>query len=615
MHRNAVASLVVTLALAALAGAPTAIASQAGRSFGAGEQVTAVDLVVELDPPHRLKPWIVPPAPADVVATVEGLEPSPQPPARHPVVAVDSPPRDPETVPWSVVLYFDLVLGDRVEVSWAAETLSRNLEELTRRGEVEVVVADPEPRTVVSPTRDGGAIQKVLERMIYFPETEDALVEARLERAATAGEDDREAEGGVTPLERGLIQDRLDAFLLTLADRSAGAEPRRLALLVSGGYGIEGSRALDEATQETARALAAYGWSVAPLLVPPPEGPERGLRIGKWRFHRPKEAWLGLPVLFAASRESERDPELAKAYLDLAESRRAQGELEGAASAARRSLTHFSDDPRTAELQAKALLVLAEVYEKQGRDQLARRTYLRAATRDPEGLADNPKVVAAISRPEAALARLAETTLGRLVRSDGDWAPLFHTLDRRGVVTIQLSGLPDGRLHAAQALRAGTSEPIPSTGLVRFGTPLAVAAARARRLLDDIPAQGDLPVTAAFLPAEGESGTGDGPRGLLLALRADLSERGGQAGMAHMRVTLAVPGAEGETRVIHFGPELVDPVPTRPWGWELRRPVTLPGRTGSPSGAGPDGVWGTVVVEELLTGAWGAALAQSVEGS
>jgi len=599
MHRNAIAALVVTLALATLTGAPRAAAAQASRAFAAGEQVTAVDLVVELDPPHRLKPWIVPPAPADVVATVEGLEPAAQPPPRHPVVAVDSPPRDPEAAPWSIVLYFDLVLGDRVEVSWAAETLSRNLEELTRRGEVEVVVADPEPRTVVSPTRDGGAIQKVLERMIYFPETEDALVEARLERAAAAGEDNREAEGGVTPLERGLIQDRLDAFLLTLADRSAGAEPRRLALLVSGGYGIEGSRALDEATQETARALAAYGWSVVPLLVPPPEGPERGLRIGKWRFHRPKEAWLGLPVLFAASRESERDPELAKAYLDLAESRRAQGELEGAASAARRSLTHFSDDPRTAELQAKALLVLAEVYEKQGRDQLARRTYLRAATRDPEGLADNPKVVAAISRPEAALARLAETTLGRLVRSDGDWAPLFHTLDRRGVVTIQLSGLPDGRLHAAQALRAGTSEPIPST----------------RRLLDDVPARGDLPVTAAFLPAEDESGSGGRPRGLLLALRADLSERRGQAGMAHLRVTLAVPGAEGETRVIHFGPELVDPVPTRPWGWELRRPVTLPGRTGSPSGAGPDGVWGTVVVEELLTGAWGAALAQSVEGS
>lgn len=604
------------LLAACLLTGPLPASAQADRSFGDAEQVTAVDLVVELDPPHRLKPWIVPPAPADIVATIEDLDPAVSRQGlqgRHPVVAVDSPPRDPETVPWSVVLYFDLVLGDRVEVSWAADTLSRNLPELTRRGEVEVVVADPEPRTVVSPTRDGGAIQEVLERMAFFPETEDALVEARLARGAAEARlaraaaeegDAHKSDGGATPLERGLVRDRLDALLLTLADRAPGAEPRRLVFLVSGGYEIEEGQALDEATEETARALAAYGWSVVPLLTPPPEGPERGLRIGKWLFHRPKEAWLGLPVLFAASRESERDPELAKAYLDLAESRRAQGELEGAATAARRSLTHFSDDPRTAGLQAKALLVLAEVYERQGRSQLARRTYLRAATRDPDGLAGRPEVVAAVARPEAALARLAKTTLGRMVRSEGDWETLLHALDRRGVVTIQLSGLPDGRLHAARARLAESSESIPSTGLVRFGTPLAVAAARARRLLDDVPARGDLPVTAAFLPADHGDGAG-GAEDLVLALRADLSERPGQAGKAYLRTTLAVPGAEGETHVIHLGPELLDPVPTRPWGWELRRPVPSQG------GNAP---WGTVVVEELLSGAWGAALAQPVEG-
>jgi hypothetical protein len=331
------------------------------------------------------------------------------------------------------------------------------------------------------------------------------------------------------------------------------------------------------------------------------------LRIGKWVFRRPETSWYGLAVIFSASRESERDPELAQSFLDLARARRDQGELEGAARAARRSLTHFSDDPRTAALQARALLILAECYEGQGRNQLARRTYLRAATRDPEGLADHPKVVAAISRPEEALARVADTTFGRVVRSDEDWKDLFLRIDRRGLVTVQLSGLPDGRLHTVEARLAETSEPVPSTGLVRFGTPLAVANARARRLLDDVPAHGTLPVTAAFLPARDDPHTEAGAP--ILSLQADLSERAGPSGSALLRTTLALPGAEGETHVVHLEPELLDPAPTSPWGWKLSRPMEdLPT-------AGSGALWGTVVVEELLSGAWGAALVQSIDGN
>jgi len=606
LDRAALPVAVLVAALLATAGVPPAAAA-ANQEFGSREQVTAVDLAVDLDPPHALRPWARPPRAAGLRVDLEGTS--------LPVVSVDPPPADRGDAPWSVVLYIDLALSDRSETSWAAETLSRNLPELTRFGDVEVVVADPEPRTLVSPTRDNAAIRKVLDHLVFFPEAEDALVEARLASAETAPAteaatrpDSGAATGagaggsGPSPLERALVRDRLDRLLLAMVDRTPEAAPRRAVFLVTGGYDLDGGDgALSRATDETAATLAAYGWTVVPLLEPPPSGTVPGLRIGKWRFHKATEPWLFMTTFLGATRESERDPEKAKAFLELARSRQRQGELDGAARAARQAMTHFADDPRTAELQAQTLLVLAHVYEAQGRPQLARRTYLRAATRDPEGLADLPEVVAAVHRPEAALERLARATLGSTLRSEHDWTTVLHALDRRGLVTVQLAGAPDGRLHAAHVLRAADGKPVPAVGDLRFGTPRSVVSARARSLLDDVPAGGNLPVTAALLAPEEEPGEGPGDGGeTVLTLRADPSALTAPPAAAILRVTLAMPESDGAIRVIRFEPESLDPAPRTAWGWQLRRPIA----------AGADAGWGVVVVDELSTGAWGAALAQ-----
>lgn len=617
MVRATAARTSVLLTALALAAAGSA-AAQSGERFGAEEHVTAVDLMVELDPPHRLRPWNQPPQAEDLRVLVDGRE--------LPAVAVDPPPRTPEAAQWEIVLYFDLALSDRIQVSWAADLLSSNLRDLTLRGPVELVVADPDPRTLVSATRDTARIAETLDRLSFFPEAEDALVESRLERMRPerrAGDDGPGAqpdEQGAptlqasydgTALERALIRDRLDALLLTLADRAAGAPPRRAVFLVSGGYELATERSagrdLEAATRETARALAAYGWSIVPLLAPPPEGTVPGLRIGKWRLHWPRGS-RGVPFpLLSMTRESERDPEQARAYLELARARRDQGDLEGAGRAARRALTHFADDPRTAELQAEALLVLAEVYGKQERHQLARRTYLRAATRDPEGLAEHPAVVAAIERPGEALELLANATLGRLLPAEREWQAVLHTLDRRGAVTLQIPGLPDGRLHRAEVVWPERGEGVSSGGSVRFGTPRVVAAARARRLLEDVPKGGRLQVTAALLDPRDDgagSGTEAASRTRILRVVADPPGRRQRPGIAVLTLTLATPhpegGIGGEVRVEHFGPETLDPAPSAPWSWELRREVGLE----------EESAWGVVVLEDLVTGRWGTTLAQ-----
>jgi len=599
--------LVLVLLGSLLAGRPAA--AQEDRSFRSEEQVTAVDLAIALDPPRTFKPSTRPPGAADVRIEVDGRT--------LPAVAVDPAPANRGDAPWTVLLYFDLALSDRSQTSWAAELLTHHLDELTRLGTVELVVADPEPRTVVSPTRDTASLDAVLSRMVFFPEAEDALVEARLtsgrdeadsqdveEHGDRTGSTEAEAKTPAAPsptsLERGLVQDRLDRLVLTAIDRSADAEPRRAVFVASGGYEADGGDGpLLRATDRAANTLAAYGWSVLPLLEHPPSGTVPGFRIGKWRFSKPAPGPALRAILVTATHEQERDPERAAAFLELAKARRAQGELEGAGRAARQAMTHFADDPRTASQQGEALLLLAEVYDAQGRTQLARRTYLRAATRDPKSLAHHPEVLAAVQRPEVAFQRLAAATLGHVVRSRDDWKPALATLDRRGLVTVQLSGLPDGELHAARVIRLDAGPPIGSVRWLRFGTPQEVVAARARSLLDDLPQAGELPVTATLLAARHEATDGSS-----LALRADPSVLAKIPRTAILRATLAVPGDEGETRIIPFAPEPLDPAPTSPWGWTLRRPIQAAGRV----------EWGVVVVDELVGGSWGAALAQTEPG-
>lgn len=582
-------------------------------SFRSEEQVTAVDLAIALDPPRTFRPSTKPPSATSVRVEVDGRS--------LPVVALDPAPANRGDAPWTILLYFDLALSDRSQTSWAAELLSHRLADLTRLGTIELVVADPEPRTVVSATRDTHLLEETLSHMVFFPEAEDALVESRLASGLSEAEADgpstepaapppgaHEAVQGAstapTALERALIVDRLDRLLLTAIDRTANAESRRVIFLASGGFESDGGDGpVHRATDRTAATLAAYGWTVVPLLEHPPSGTVPGFRIGKWRFHKPDKPFFLTAVFLAATREQERDPEMAAAYLALAKSRQAQGELEGAARAARQAMTHFADDPRTAKQQGEALLVLAEVYEAQGRTQLARRTYLRAATRDPDALADNPQVLAAVRRPEVVVHQLARATLGSVVRTEQDWEPALATLDRRGLVTVQLAGLPDGELHAARVTRIGQNSAVDAVASLRFGTPREVVAARARSLLDDVPAAGTLPVSATIRRPEPRSDEEPEPSATRpsLSLRADPSTLAPPPRAAVLRATLAVPGDEGETRVIELAPDPLDPAPTTPWSWTLDRSL----QTDEPV------EWGVVVVDDLVSGAWGAALAQA----
>ena len=462
---------IVLVASAALA----AIGQQA--PFEGEERVTAVDLLVKME--GR-------PGPGELESRVDGVSRS--------VVAVE-PPEGGE--PWRVVLYFDTALSDENQVRWAAEVLVQRLDRLRELGEVELVVADPEPRTLVSPEADAAALEEAVARLALLPEGDDALVERRLLvldelQAIDGAELPAEAGPAVVADESALVQERLDALLLALVERSRGAPPKRLVLLATGGFDLAPGwlppelaappSPLPEAVEILGRTLAAYRWLAAPLLAPPPSGTVPGVRVGKWRFGAPsaKDLFLSSLLLLHATREEDRDPELADAYLELAEARHRQGELDGAADAARKALVHYAEDPRTADRQARTLVLLGQVYRDSGEEQKARNALRRAARRDPQALAGHPALAALPAAPEAALGALAGTTGSTLIRSEQDLQGALAALDHWGVVTVQLPGLPDRELHEVEIRRAAGGGVLDGPGWLRFGTPRSVADARSR---------------------------------------------------------------------------------------------------------------------------------------
>lgn len=569
----------LTLLLLTAAASPTDAQSGTPEApYAAEERVTAVDVLVA-----RGGDW---PRAGELEAWVDG-EP-------RPVVGVEAPG---EGGGWRIVLYFDLTLSDEHQVAWAAEALSARLPELLAAGEVELVVADPEPRTAVSAPADAEVLAEALARLALLPRADDALVEHRLgvlrelealEPALATEAMPSEAWEELAAEEAALVQRSLDALLLALAERSGDGPGRRCVLLATGGFDLgtpwlpaepaPASVLGEETVAGLGRTLAAYGWLAVPLLAPPASGTEPGWRLGKWRING---------VL--ATYEEDRDPERAEAYLALAEARRGQGELDGAADAARKALVHFADDPRTAERQAEALVLLGEIHEAQGEVQKARRVWRRAIRRDPEALVGHPVTRALPAAPEETLAHLALGTGGQVARSDHDLARALHRLDRWGVVTVQLPGLPDGALHRAQIGRTGQGPAgrLEGSGWLRFGTPETVAEARIRRLLEGHPG-GDLQVQAELVSSR------DGaPASLTVRVTPSDPDATGPTPTV-LRFTALLGTAEGEPQVHHLGTHELPP--------NAEAALTVPLPTPIP----PE--WGLLQAENLLTGTWGATL-------
>jgi Ca-activated chloride channel homolog len=190
--------------------------------------------------------------------------------------------------PWRIVLYFDRVTTGTRSLRAAADALIEHLSALVALGEVEVVVAEPEPREVVSPTRAVGPLEEALAQLFITAEGRDDLRQARARFAARepgAGADRSAADAAdALAAEERIALRQQDRWLELLArpssgpsdSRTARIEPRAI-LWVSDGYDLDpapaygvgrtGAPPLDRASRATAAAAAELGWIVLPLRL------------------------------------------------------------------------------------------------------------------------------------------------------------------------------------------------------------------------------------------------------------------------------------------------------------------------------------------------------------
>jgi hypothetical protein len=152
--RRAVEAVLGAAVGVAVWGGSALLAAQGVDSFGSREEITAVDLLVELTERRRDGSLAPVPRPRRLAADELRLTLDGEP---RDILAVEGG-RGGAAEPWITVLYFDVPLAGSAAVRWAARELAVRLPELTALGAVSIVVADSEPEVhqAVVDTEDGG---------------------------------------------------------------------------------------------------------------------------------------------------------------------------------------------------------------------------------------------------------------------------------------------------------------------------------------------------------------------------------------------------------------------------------------------------------------------------
>lgn len=172
--------------------------------------------------------------------------------------------------PWSLLIYVDHQLARPELVMRTLAALAERAPALVALGRVDVVVADPVPREVVSGATSAEVVATVL----------GELVRVAGERAAAP-----EIPLIDPPSELEVVRLQSARLLAALAERDP-ASPRALLLVAQANQATSGRGArppVDLLAQfpDAGKALSAYGWAVVTLAVqPPPATPSEAGRPG-----------------------------------------------------------------------------------------------------------------------------------------------------------------------------------------------------------------------------------------------------------------------------------------------------------------------------------------------
>lgn len=537
-------------ALSLLLAAATVLAQQAPTFTEAPVYVTAIDLIAEVHDRAGNVPADL--TPADFIVLEDGQEkpvigveylklevPATKVALPAPVVADSSVPAPAAPVrstasDWQIVVYFDCYLSSETNRRSAAQSIEKQLDDLTQLGTVEIVVADPDPALLLQATRDGAAIRAALHEVTTKHSRPNRLLRHRRrfidERELSAGQGDARVVAFLRPYIAEEIQ-MMNRFRWGLNDWMSHY-PRhtpRALMLISDGFELDpgvfysqsiGSNASPQLLIQVQREAAEYN------LDRENEKTAELLASGGW-------ITISTPGGFGAAGE----------WID---------------DASRSGVGRTRDLIRLGSAQTKP-------------------TFLINHNRQP-------------------LEHYADATGGAVLANASKLHDAVASLAQRVKITYQVARPPDGRVRKVEVkarranLRVRTSQWASST------TAEEVASARVASLLRGRDERGDIPLKAKIEWVTKERG---GRFGGLLFVNADLEELAPilRDAKPTFRVTIAARGG-GQAFAVH---RTVTEWDRASMSFAYSAPITAP--NGKISIA--------VSVEELGTGAWGAAVVES----
>jgi hypothetical protein len=189
---------------------------------------------------------------------------------------------------WHFLIYLDAPLSRPETLDRAITLLAQRAAQLTAGGEVKIVLANPQPTTVLPPTRSSSEVERALLGLASDRPGSDrigALHAAYLETSTKPSAPLAELATASIAAETRVVQEQLD-HLLRMAGEGC-PQAACLLILLSDGYLLQPelyyqrtesataakrttsgeAEQLSRATDELAQALAAYEWITLPLLL------------------------------------------------------------------------------------------------------------------------------------------------------------------------------------------------------------------------------------------------------------------------------------------------------------------------------------------------------------
>lgn len=417
----------------------------------------------------------------------------------------------PEVRPWRLVVYLDTVLSSTGTLGRATRALELLTRELTALGTVEVVVAEESPRRVLPPSRSADAVAAAFSRANLMERGGGGIVELRREA-------ELEVEMTASPEEARIVA--LDA-----ATRESALVQQRLDALL--GYLAESTGAPDEASGEGAQGSETAGGPAAVFLV------------GDGFDLDPSVFWRDQPGLADLTLD---DDTLKTAHRDFARALAGLGWTALPVSLWRVD----GDDPSRwgAEPFRDPTTDRDRILPKVT---LGRKTPEQRAEEELRRQAGPPPLPLA---PDEPLEALAAATGGRVVSDATDLPAALADLGSR--YRLRFASRRSGEKNGGDSLvpLAITSRDervtVAAPAWAAHGTPRAVSALRARRLLAGELDPGEVTVRAAL-------GLEDGGRAQLeVRVEPPPTAPAGSVTAGPRRVTIATqPGGGGAPTVLH----------------------------------------------------------------